>query len=101
MAELIHLDTILRSSRALIKNAITLPQALILLTCSTRNPSMTELSKILVCSTTAITGQMDALEKRNLIERTRHDDDRRTIFAHITDRGREVVANINATFETL
>lgn len=101
MPDMIHINTIFKSACALNQSDITIPQALILIACMTRQPTMTEISRLVRCRTAAVTGQIDVLEKRQLVERARQGDDRRATFVQITVKGVEVVAQMHATFETL
>ncbi len=51
-----------------------------------------ELADRLLLSRSGITRLADRLERQGLIERRRCDDDGRGYFAHLTDRGRRLVA---------
>jgi len=50
------------------------------------------LSRQLMLHPTSITATVDALERRGLVERVPHPEDRRAILARITDEGRCVMA---------
>ena len=51
---------------------------------------LSQLSQGLILDNSAITGMVDRLEKRNLIQRKNCPDDRRAIKIFLTDAGREV-----------
>jgi DNA-binding MarR family transcriptional regulator len=42
-------------------------------------------------SSAGITSRLDRLERRGLVKRTRHPDDRRGVLVALTDQGREVL----------
>jgi DNA-binding MarR family transcriptional regulator len=42
----------------------------------------------------SVTGMIERLERHGLVERRHRTDDRRIVDAHLTDRGRELVADI-------
>jgi DNA-binding MarR family transcriptional regulator len=94
---LVSLRRIIRAvdmhSRKLIKeHDITSPQ-LILLGYINDNSEVTlgELAKFACLSNATVTGIVDRLEKRELVERTRRNDDRRKIFVILTPSGRVVL----------
>lgn len=45
-----------------------------------------------------LTGVLDTLERRRLVARRRHDDDRRLVSIDLTDAGRELIARIYPRF---
>jgi len=53
--------------------------------------SPTRLFKGLMLSSAGITSRLDRLERRGLVKRRRHPDDRRGVLVELTDAGREVL----------
>lgn len=53
--------------------------------------SPTTLFKGLMLSSAGITSRLDRLEKRGLVRRTRHPNDRRGVLVELTDEGRAVL----------
>lgn len=52
---------------------------------------MSTIADKMSCSTTNVTGVVDSLETRGLVERKRRPNDRRTIFIALTEQGAKVV----------
>jgi DNA-binding MarR family transcriptional regulator len=52
---------------------------------------MSEISECLLVNRTAVTRLVDALERRGLVARCPHEQDRRGVFASLTDAGRDVL----------
>lgn len=100
MPTLQHIPTITKAVQAIIAHDLTLPHAMILFACAEDAPTMTDLSKLLRCSTAAVTGQVDRMQDRGLISRDFDKDDRRSVRASITEKGRAKLSFLNATFET-
>ena len=50
---------------------------------------LTELSRLLVSSRANITGVIDSLVRKGFVERTDHPEDRRSVIAKVTPKGRE------------
>ena len=50
---------------------------------------LTELSRLLVSSRANVTGVIDSLVQKGFVERTDHPEDRRSIIARVTPKGRE------------
>jgi len=71
-----------------------------------RQLSPTQLFKGLMISSAGITSRLDRLEKRGLVRRERHPNDRRGVLVELTDEGRRVLdeavkANTEAERELL
>ena len=56
-----------------------------------RQLSPTQLFKGLMISSAGITSRLDRLEKRGLVRRERHPNDRRGVLVELTDEGREIL----------
>lgn len=96
-----HIPTIAKAARAILAHDLTLPHAMILFACTEETPTMTDLSRLLKCSTANVTDQIDRMEKMGLVTRAFSTDDRRSIRVSITEKGRAKLSFINATFQTL
>lgn len=67
-------------------------EALVLLTFSRAGAlPLGKMGQRLQVHPTSVTSIIDRLEKNGLVVRRRHPEDRRTVLAEITDRGREIV----------
>jgi DNA-binding MarR family transcriptional regulator len=64
-----------------------------------RRPTMNELAKLLKLDKSSTTGLVDRAEKRGLVARSPSPADRRAVLVGLTDRGREIVAEVAAGFE--
>jgi DNA-binding MarR family transcriptional regulator len=49
-----------------------------------------EIAERLIITRATVTGLVDSLERRNYVQRSPHETDRRMILVHITDKGRQV-----------
>jgi DNA-binding MarR family transcriptional regulator len=56
--------------------------------------SMSRVADALDVSVSNATGLVDRMEERGLVERVRVPDDRRVVLVHVTDAGRQVLADI-------
>jgi DNA-binding MarR family transcriptional regulator len=56
----------------------------------------TTLSRILHITTAGVTGLIDTLEKRQLIQRVRPTEDRRTYIIHLTQQGEQTIKTITS-----
>ena len=71
---------------------LTLPQYYILSLLSGRDGRpFKELADALACTRATITGIVDTLEKKNLVSRAPHPDDRRSMLVRLTDGGRSLL----------
>ncbi len=57
-------------------------------------PSL-EIAERMIQETPAITGLIDRLEKLGLVQRTRCEEDRRVVFVSITDKGTELLSQLD------
>ncbi len=57
--------------------------------------SMSQLAEALDVSVASMTGIVDRMEKRGLVERARDGDDRRVVLVHATEAGRDVFREID------
>lgn len=57
--------------------------------------SMSQLAEALDVSVASMTGIVDRMEKRGLVERRRDGDDRRVVLVHATETGRDVFREID------
>ncbi len=98
-------DSVLAASRALVAVAarslaaaaeeITLPQYRALVVLASRGPQrVLELAEALDVNQSTATRMCDRLERKELIDRERPDDDRRTVIVTITPTGRQLVAAV-------
>ncbi|MDS1029660.1 MarR family transcriptional regulator [Bacillota bacterium LX-D] len=55
---------------------------------------LSELGDLMLVTRANITGLMDRLEKDELVQRLYHPNDRRSIIAKITEKGREIIEKI-------
>ena len=58
--------------------------------------SMRRLAESMDVSDASVTGIVDRMEKRSLVERRRDSNDRRVVLVHATDAGRQVFADLAA-----
>ncbi|MBC8074707.1 MAG: MarR family transcriptional regulator [Chloroflexales bacterium] len=75
---------------------LTLPQFYTLLHLQQSNAAstMTDLADLTHQSAASLTGVVDRLLEKELVERTRHDKDRRQVMVEATHRGRALIAAI-------
>lgn len=74
---------------------LTLGQLRLLFHLSRQGPmSMSGIGEWLGTGQPSVTGTIERLERHGLVERLHRTDDRRVVEAHLTDRGRELVADI-------
>lgn len=59
---------------------------------------MTELAEHLGTATASVTGMVDRLEERGLVERVRDEADRRVVHVAITEQGEQAMADTQAEF---
>jgi len=74
---------------------LSLPEVDVLLNLSWASDGrlrMSEISECLLVNRTAVTRLVDALARRGLVARCPHEQDRRGVFASLTDAGRDVLA---------
>jgi DNA-binding MarR family transcriptional regulator len=62
---------------------------------------MSRLAEILDVSVSSATGIVDRMEERGLVDRVRVPDDRRVVLVRISDRGREVLRQMDVLKEDL
>lgn len=96
-----HIHTIAKAAQAILAHDMTLPHAVILFASAEESPTMGEIAKLLRCTTSNVTGQIDRMEKMGLVTRAFSKDDRRSIRVSITDKGLAKLNLINAAFDTL
>lgn len=77
--------------RTLVAHGLSLQQALILFHAGEGSPKMSDFAGILSLTTAAITGQVDALQKRGLVLREYGEGDRRCVRVALTPRGEAMV----------
>ncbi|NLX14639.1 MAG: MarR family transcriptional regulator [Phycisphaerales bacterium] len=83
----------LHSRRLVEQSGLTGPQLLTLREAARLSrPSAGDLARAVRLSQATITGILDRLERRGLIERIRGDADRRSVFVVLTPRGQEILA---------
>lgn len=76
------------SRRINLSHRITSPQMLCLLALSKRGPlTLGELAKTVNLGFSTLTGIIDRLEAKRLVQRKRSDQDRRKVFLHVTPEG--------------
>lgn len=87
-------------NRLLTREGISLPHfALLSLLASDGILSMTEASEKLLITKPAVTNLADRLEKKGLLKRQPHDEDRRVYLLEIQPKGRQLVRRVqNQTF---
>ncbi len=86
--------TELHSKQLLKKTGLTTPQLLILRVIRDQGEITTgELASAVSLSQATITNIVDRMEKHRLVSRQRGVIDRRRIYVHLTDHGKEVLAN--------
>lgn len=96
---LIALRRIMRAvdlySKNLEKNyGLTSPQLIVLREINGSNGApIGALAKMANLSNATLTGIVDRLEKRNLVERTRSSNDRRQVFVKVTSSGKDILKN--------
>ncbi len=83
-----------RFSRQLARFGLTIPQfvALNVLEEKEGETRMGPLADATMQSAASMTGIVDRLLERGLVERERRPDDRRSVVVHLTDRGRQLLA---------
>lgn len=96
-----HIPTIAKAAQAILAHDMTLPHAVILFACAEESPTMGEIAKLLRCTTSNVTGQIDRMVEWGLVMRDFDKEDRRSIRISITSKGLAKLININATFDTL
>jgi DNA-binding MarR family transcriptional regulator len=91
-----------QDSSAMMKECgITGPQSLAM-KCLHRSKgplSSMDLSRALGATPANVTGIVDRLEERELVERTREDDDRRKVLLRLTDAGAEMAGSLRGPME--
>ncbi|GAA0565399.1 MarR family transcriptional regulator [Paractinoplanes ferrugineus] len=65
-----------------------------------RRPTMQELARLLALDKSSVTGLVDRAERRGLVTRVPSPTDRRSSLVELTDRAREMAAQVAADFET-
>jgi MarR family transcriptional regulator, organic hydroperoxide resistance regulator len=70
------------------------PQSIVLRLLDEPRP-MGELAQLMHCDNSNLTGIIDRLEERGLVERTQAEGDRRVRLIALTDRGREIREELN------
>jgi DNA-binding MarR family transcriptional regulator len=84
----------MRSRRLISSHGITGPQLMILKVLSVLNgSSVGELTREVHLSQATVTGILDRLEKRGLVERQRSDVDKRKVNVSLTDAGKNILAD--------
>ncbi len=79
---------------------VTTPQMICLVAIKQENSlTLSQLSKIVSLSPSTLTGILDRLEKKFLIERVRDKQDRRKVHIYITDEGRSVTESAPALLQ--
>lgn len=74
---------------------VTLPQYRALVTLSTRGPQRAaDLATSLDVTPSTASRMVERLVRKHLVRRTRTRDDRRTLRIHLTDTGRDVIAQV-------
>lgn len=92
------ITTITRCCRTLVAHGLSLQQALILFHAGEGSPKMSDFADMLSLTTAAITGQVDVLQKRGLVQREYGEGDRWCIRVVLTGSGRELVEKVGVTF---
>ncbi|WP_243108127.1 MarR family transcriptional regulator [Clostridium sp. JN-9] len=70
---------------------LTIPQTLVVFTLfKSGEMKISELSKKVNLSNSTVSGIVDRLEKQGMVERTRSEEDRRTVFVSVTEKFKEV-----------
>ena len=83
------------------KYRVTLPQLLCLSEMHTHgSTSLTNLTRKLNMNNSALTGIVDRLESKGLLQRIRKSHDRRTVYIDFTDTGREYAHHLLQVLET-
>ena len=81
--------------------SLTAPQSGVLRSLNARGPiSSAELSRELCVTPSNITGIIDRLEKKGLVQRNRKEDDRRVALIHLTDNGKTLSQGLPDPIET-
>jgi DNA-binding MarR family transcriptional regulator len=81
--------------------SLTAPQSGVLRSLNARGPiSSAELSRELCVTPSNITGIIDRLEKKGLVQRNRQEDDRRIALIHLTDGGKALSKGLPDPIET-
>ena len=81
--------------------SLTAPQSGVLRSLNARGPiSSAELSRELCVTPSNITGIIDRLEKKGLVQRNRKEDDRRVALIHLTDSGKTLSQGLPDPIET-
>lgn len=62
---------------------------------------MSHLARFLLQQTQTTTDLVDRLERRGLVQRARHESDRRVVLVEITDQGRAIVGDIAGTMTSV
>lgn len=79
---------------------LTVQQVEMLCVVRQRQPSFGELADLLGCDKTNVTGLVDRLARRDLVERQVDHDDRRVVRLELTDAGRALESKIKAAIAT-
>jgi DNA-binding MarR family transcriptional regulator len=89
-------------TKTLKESRLTLPQYYILsLLMEKDGRPFKELAETLACTRATVTGIVDTLEKKALVARHPHPDDRRSMLVNLTDKGRALLQStpgLEATF---
>jgi len=84
----IHIEIVKRQPQALLTDKITLPQMVIINLLFGRSEcKMTDISRVLGVTKSAVTGIIDRLIRLGLIKRMRSKDDRRIVNVMLTPKG--------------
>lgn len=84
----------LHSKHLMKTSGLTAPQMLILQTLRDHGDAIiTDIAKQVSLSQATVTSIIDRLEKRNLVVRERSSQDKRKVFACLTDEGAEIIRN--------
>lgn len=79
------------------QGSLSLVQLMVLTILETNGPlAMTHLAEALDVSDASVTGIVDRIERRGLVERRRDSADRRVVLVHLTERGAAVFRDIRA-----
>ena len=81
------------------KQALTLPQALILLNISISGSSMSVLANLLGLDPSTVTRNIEKLEMRNLLYREKSTKDTRKVYVYMSSQGKKISKNIENDLE--
>ena len=62
---------------------------------------MSRIAELLDVSDSNATGLIDRMEERGFVERVRHPDDRRVVLVRVSDRGRQILTDIEVVRDDL